>query len=210
MIDQLDGKIIQIIPAGELYAVYRNKDGSTHENKVDVIALDDQGNIAPLDMDIYGTWAEPAGTSNFGRIDQYLEKIIRRLSSKAIEFYYLTGVLSCKKRLRKNAVYYSTETSQIPVISTTYDVLYRLCSKIVVFLEGRVFAQFLGVFRVYRGYYTTKPIFSSLLNIGWKTYCQKSILSPPQYSPKHRGKHWICSPVRHCQKPLKIKELCHA
>ncbi|MFW6129447.1 MAG: hypothetical protein ACOC6P_04300 [Candidatus Aminicenantaceae bacterium] len=62
----LKGKIIQIVPASNLYAVYKGKYGILTE-KVDLFALDDQGNIACLSMDNSGWLEEPTSSSNFVR-----------------------------------------------------------------------------------------------------------------------------------------------
>jgi len=59
-------KIIQMIPVNGLYAVYEN-DGIKEESKVDVLALDDEGEIFPYDMDEKGYFDIPHQASNFIR-----------------------------------------------------------------------------------------------------------------------------------------------
>ena len=60
----MEGKIIQMIPADGLVAVYVN-DGIEEKSKVDLIVLDDEGNIHPYDMDQAGCFDIPDQASNF-------------------------------------------------------------------------------------------------------------------------------------------------
>lgn len=60
----LRGRIIQIIPAGNLLAFYRDEDG-TFTKQVDVLALDEWGQIAGMLMNGHGEFEEITYTRGF-------------------------------------------------------------------------------------------------------------------------------------------------
>lgn len=53
------GRIVQIIPAPPIFAVYANQDGSHFRSRITCLALDEHGWIDPMDMDFHGYHAAP-------------------------------------------------------------------------------------------------------------------------------------------------------
>ena len=67
-------KIIQIIPAIGIYAVYKNKKNIEYKEKVDLIALDEEGSICFLQSDSVGFFDNPTEADNFLKIErEYVE-----------------------------------------------------------------------------------------------------------------------------------------
>ena len=62
-------KIIQIISAKGIYAVYKTEKGKEFKRKLTLLALTDEGIIFPLDGDDYGVFSDPTDAKNFVRLE---------------------------------------------------------------------------------------------------------------------------------------------
>jgi len=70
----MEGKIIQIMPCGEIYAVFKDKDGEEYRDRVACLALmeniRDEGDRWVTGLVIEDTWfSDPEEVSNFFRYE---------------------------------------------------------------------------------------------------------------------------------------------